>query len=180
MDDAGVTNFVAKHIAEYGLSGTNNVMADDFTRQPLPACTRQFTRDNHFRFGFGEHEFNCRTCVSAKYWVEYGAPTRPHEPFGLELERAVRDIADRRGRFSVTGTTSYIARGVVAAAEKIGADFEQIVVEIAGSGTPPHDPRLPVRRRVVSWDEFARFVDAFAGRTGCPDPWIALEAYHGE
>src|SRR5215470_12115448 len=96
--------FISAHIEEFGILGTNNAAPDDLGRAPLPACTQEFTRENHFRFGFDGGEFNSRQSATAKYAVEFGRPSRSHQGFVAEFTRAMSEIDDIHGPLSVSNT----------------------------------------------------------------------------
>src|SRR5262249_43299859 len=171
--------FVIERIVEFGLLGTNNVVPHDRHRDVLPACNQDFTKANHFRFGFDDTAFGNRLCSSATYWVEYGKVSRLHQGFWPEWRRALSDIYEANGRLSVSNTGTVIAQFVVAAAREIGLPLEQITIALEGHVTPPHDESLPNRRYSVTWDEFEDFAVSYADHYGCPDAWVALDAFHG-
>jgi hypothetical protein len=171
--------FISQNIERFGLLGANNVVPDEEEREPLPPCTCEFTKGNHFRFGFDGREFNRRKFPAAKYWAEYGRPSRPHDGFLAEFTRAMSEIEDLYGPVSVSNSGNGLGRTVIAAAKDLGMSIEQITVGITGYPTPPHDEAIPNRHYQITWDEFAEFAVEFCHVAGCSEPWIALEAYHG-
>jgi hypothetical protein len=171
--------FIKERIAEFGLLGVNNRVPDDLERAPLPAIGCQFTKDNHFRFGFDDGEFNSRTCASSTYWAEYGRPSRDHRGFIPELCRALAEVHEIHGALGVTNSGNFTNRAVLAAAKQMGLRVEQVTVEIEGHSVPAQDPEMHHCRYVVTWDGLVEFAETFARVAGCADPWIALEAYHG-
>jgi len=177
MDAAA--EFIAANIGEFGLLGTNNVVPNDCQRKLIPPCNQEFTRGNHFRFGFDGLEFGNRFSSSATYWVEYGRASRSHGGFLPELRRALAEIYDSYGPLSISNTGASLGRLLIATAKEMGLSVEQITVRIDGHRFPPHDESLPHRVRSIAWSEFEEFARSFASAFGCNDPWLAFEAVHG-
>jgi hypothetical protein len=171
--------FVDARIAQFGVLGTNNRVPNDLKREPLPVCRQEFTKENHYRFGFDDGEFNSRRSVAADYWVEHGAPSRGHDGFLLELRRAIGEICERHGRLSVTNSGHSVSRGIIATAKEMGITLERITVKIDGTAPGYVDSEGPQRVYEISWNTFADFAARFCSVAGCIDPWVALEAYHG-
>jgi hypothetical protein len=138
-----------------------------------------FTRDNHFRFGFDGEAFNNRPSLGARYWTEHGRVMRPHRGFVAELELALQEIAARLGRFSIAGTGGAITTGAALVARRLGLGFVVTRVTIDGWRPPPPPRGAIVEEHRESWDGFANFALAFAGRSGCGDAWTALGAFFG-
>jgi hypothetical protein len=171
--------FFSDRIDRFGIIGANNVVPDDFKADALPPPKHQFTRDNHFRFGFNGVQFNRRTSRSATYWVEFGRPSRMHEGFSAEMRRALSEIHRVYGPLSITNSGNSISRGVVLLAKELGLDLELVSVEFDGQPIPAHDDAMPHRLHKKTWDEFVEFAHGFGRTAGCSSSWIALEAYHG-
>jgi hypothetical protein len=172
--------FISERIKQFGVLGSNNRLPDeDRGPKPLPAPTFEFTKGNHFRFGFDGAEFNRRLHGSSTYWVDYGKASRAPEGFHLELRRAITEIFQKHGKMTITNSGNHTSRAVIFEAKRLGVPFEQITVQIEGYGVPYHDKTVPHRVVKVSWNDFAEFSRTFSKTAGCSDPWLALEAYHG-
>jgi hypothetical protein len=171
--------FLRDHLETYGLCGTNNTVPSDATRPPAVAPTFDMTKDNHVRFGFDDGTFNARPSSSAFYWVAYGKTSRKHEGTRKEIRRALVDMKERFGKISVSNTGNPASRALLAEAATMSIDVEQITVEI--DGFPFAEPSASITNRHVkiSWADFAKFAEKF-GEHGSGDPWVALEAIHGE
>jgi hypothetical protein len=174
------TDFIRANLATYGLLGSNNALTPDLERARLPQSEPWFTSNEHFRFGYDGGEFNSRTCASGIYWTSYGRATRPFKSFRDEFNDALLEIASRHGNFSISATGGYITQGAIYAAKELGLSFEQVVIQLEGYRSSPIDPTLPTRIHKASWEEFTEFAYEFSDRAGCADPWVALEAFHGE
>ena len=180
IESHGVSNdFVARNRTQYGVLGSNNRVAADLERPPLPNRCQRFTREDHFKFGFDGEEFGGRISSAAKYWVEYGAPERGHRGFEVELTAALEEIRDDVGTFSVSASCSYIISAVAAISQRCRWQMSQVVVDIEGFRPVLFDDRIPVQRVLVSWESFAKYALEFATVAGCSDAWLALEAFHG-
>ena len=176
---SGSVDFIRQHIERYGLLGENNVESSLGQRVPSVADDPEFTKGNHFKFGFDGGVFNGRPTRSSIYWVEYSAITRSHRSFREELRQALIDVADRVGAFSVTSSRSYIAALVAAEATQLGLPVRRIAIEIEGLRPAHLAADGETERHTVSWDQFSAFAKEFAKCAGCSDPWIAFEAMHG-
>jgi hypothetical protein len=151
----------------------------DLKRPPLRERCQFLTKSDHFKFGFDGDEFNNRISSSAKYWVAYGQPTRRHRGFAAELASALDEIRASIGPFSISASSSYIISAVAAISQRSRCQLSQVVIDFAGFRPVVHDKRIPAQRIDVEWEQFAEFALKFATVAGCPDPWIALEAFHG-
>jgi hypothetical protein len=171
--------FIRDRIGEFGILGTNNRIPDFPDLVPYPAPTYPFTKNNHYRFGYNDGEFNRRPSPSALYWVEYGRPSRKHDSLKAELRRAITEMHEAHGKLSITNSHNATSRAIVVEARALGIPVEQITVEIEGHKIPPIDAQGPHGRHTVSWDAFAEFALSFAKTASCWDPWFALEAIHG-
>lgn len=171
--------FTPDQIDQYGILGTNNVVADEVKLNALPPPGCQFTKDNHLRFGFNGKEFNRRPSRAATYWVEFGRPSRMHRGFAAEIRQALREIAQIYGRLSITNSGNSICRSVIMLGQELGLELEIISVDFDGHPSPTHDRALPHRLHKAAWDDFAEFAHRFGQTAGCSSPWVAFEAYHG-
>jgi hypothetical protein len=176
---SAAATFVGERIKEYGLLGANSRVPGE-GRKPLPKLTYEFSQRNHFRFGFDGVEFNRRPSPSACYWVEYGQPSRPAKTFQVELRQALAEICARYGKVGITNSGNSVSRAIIWEAKEMGLPVETVTLEIEGHRVPDHDKRLPHRQHKVSWDRFTEFARSFAETAGCPDAWLALEAFHGQ
>lgn len=174
------TDFIRANITTYGLLGANNALPADLRRAQLPPSEPWFTSKEHFRFGYDGGEFNIRLCAGGRYWTDYGWTTRSPDSFRDEFNRALVEIASRHGKVSISATGGYIAQGILHAAKELDLAFEQVAIELEGYKTARLDQSIPTRLHKASWDEFTEFAYGFAERAGCADPWVALEAFHGE
>jgi hypothetical protein len=172
-------DFVSDQIDRFGILGTNNIVPDELKLGALPSPSCQFTKDNHFRFGFNGVEFNRRLSRAATYWVEFGRPSRLHQGFPAEMRRALLEIHEIYGRLSITNSGNSISRGVMLLAKELGLELKLVSVEFDGHPAPVYDGAWPHRLHKVAWDDFAKFAHAFGQTAGCSSPWVALEAYHG-
>jgi hypothetical protein len=172
--------FIDEHIEEFGILGTNNVVPDENGNgEALPSCSYEFTKGNHFRFGFGAGEFNRRRSQTDKYWVEIGRPSRPHKGFVAEMARAIAEIYEMYGPFTVSNSGTELSRAAVAVAKDLGIRFEEITIAIKGFPAPPPDEGVTNHYHEITWDEFSKFAVEFCSIAGCSQPWVALQAYHG-
>jgi hypothetical protein len=177
---SNTAGFIREHVGKFGLLGTNNRVPDDIERPVLSPPIFELTKDNHFRFGYDGGEYNNRNSSSANYWVEYGRPSRTHQGFVAELRRAIAQAYETHGALSVSNSGNAISRVVIALAKEMGILLEQITVDIEGYAVPAHDKSVPHSRYVVTWEALAEFAEKFSLISGCADPWIALEAFHGQ
>jgi hypothetical protein len=171
--------FVSGQIEKFGICGSNNAAPDDLRREALPAPSHQFTKENHFRFGFNGVAFNSRTSRSALYWAEFGKTSRPHRGFLAEVRQALSEIHETYGRLSVSNSGNPINRGLVAAAKELGLEIEQVSIQLDGHPPPAPDEALPHRLHEKTWGDFSEFARQFGQAAGCSSPWMAFEAYHG-
>jgi hypothetical protein len=171
--------FLAERIGEYGIMGTNNRVPNS-SHVPLPPPTYEFTKASHFRFGYDDGEWNRRPNDSALYWVDFGTSRRPPESFKEELRRALSEVFERHGKVTISNSGNFLSRALVHEAKSLGADFEQVTVEVEGFGVPEHDRSAPHRVAKVSLADFADFAERFSKLADTSDPWLAFEAYHGE
>jgi len=176
---ANAAVFIAANLQTFGLLGDNNLLAPD-RRDEASGIAREFTLGNHFKFGFDGIAFNDRRLAASRYWVEYGAPSREHEGFQREFRRAIAQIHANYGTFSVTSTKSYIASTVAREARDMELDFKLIAIDIEGFNPVRIEDAARTERHSVSWERFCEFALNFSRAGGCSDPWIALEAFHGE
>lgn len=154
------------------------MIAADLDRAPLPRLAGTHTHANHFRFGYDTQEFSARQNGAARYWTEYGRPSRAHRDFPAELELALGEIATHHGRLSIAGSGGPISRVVAFLAERLGLDAVVTRIELDGVAAPDLDGRLPVDTHEYRFDTFAEFALSFAARAGCGDAWVALAAFH--
>jgi hypothetical protein len=170
--------FIEERLGTYGILGTNNRVPDHFFRDPPPKPTFEFTKGNHFRFGYDDGELNVRTSGAALYWVEYGKVSRKHEGIEAELARALREIYEKHGKLSITNSGNAACRALIIEAHEAGMDVEQVTIEIEGFPVPTPDPRVPNKQIKVEWDQYQEFAEEYSSKTSNADPWVALEAYH--
>lgn len=172
-------DFIGNNLQEFGLLGRNNVVLPDLEREQLPALHQRFSKANHFAFGFDSIKFSRRISSSAKYWVEYGKPSRGHATFEAELTAALAEIRAEVGTFSVSASASYIISCASALCRRNNWPISVVVVEFEGYQPVLVDSNVELQRFRLDWEEFAQFALDFALLAGCSDPWIALEAFHG-
>jgi hypothetical protein len=172
--------FIDEHIEQFGILGTNNIVPDENGNgDALPSCLSDFTKGNHFRFGFGAGEFNRRRSRTDKYWVEVGRPSRPHKGFVAEMARAIGEIYEMYGPFTLSNSGTELSRAAIAVAKDLDIRFEQVTMAIKGFPAPPHDEGVTNHAHEITWDEFSEFAAEFDSVAGCSQPWVALQAYHG-
>jgi hypothetical protein len=172
--------FIDEKIEQFGILGTNNVVPDENGNGGiLPPCSLEFTKGNHFRFGFGAGEFNRRRSQTDKYWAEVGRPSRPHKGFVAEMARAISEIYEMYGPFTVSNSGTEPSRAAIAVAKDLDIRFEQITIAIKGFPAPPHDESVTNHYHEITWDDFSEFAAEFCSVAGCSQPWVALQAYHG-
>jgi hypothetical protein len=145
-------------------------------RSRLPV---EFTRGQHFRFGYDDDAFCRRPSPSATYWVAFGRPARPSNAFRRELRQSLSDIFGRHGNMTLTNAGGPVSRAVIWEAKEMGLPIEVLTVEIEGHGFPSHNKAVPHRHHKITWEAFAAFAREFAETADCPDAWLALDAYHG-
>ncbi len=154
------------------------MIATDLDRAPLPPLSAEHTSSNHFRFGYDAQDFSARQSGAARYWTEYGRPSRGHRDFAAELETALGEIATRHGRIGIAASGGPISRAVAFLAERMKLDAVITRIELDGVSAPALGGGLPIVTHTHRFDSFAEFAQSFAARTGCGDAWVALAAFH--
>lgn len=154
------------------------MIAADLDRAKLPPLAAEHTASNHFRFGYDTEEFSARQSGAARYWTEYGRPSRRHGDFAMEIETALGEIASRHGRISIAGSGGPISRAVAFLAERMDLDAVITRIEIDGVSASAVSGGLRVETHAHRFESFAEFAQSFAARAGCGDAWVALAAFH--
>ena len=94
-DKTKADEFIAKHIKEYGLVGTNVTMNPSKGFFKVPTRCPSFTWENHFVYGYNGSTFNCRDSSTCMYFTDYVMSSERTTGIHEELEYAASQMFEQ-------------------------------------------------------------------------------------
>jgi hypothetical protein len=139
--------FIASHIQEYGLAGSNVTQNEPKYPRQQGSSALYFSKKNHFVWGYNGQSYINRRSSTCMYFTDY--LKQPNTGSTLPLDSSLVDVAEQilesHQRWE---TTLVVNRGryedyaFIGAHHNAGAKFEQLVLRY-GYNAVPFDPNIP-------------------------------------
>jgi hypothetical protein len=172
--------FIHKHQSAYSyavIAEHRKLWAVEQPTNPVPV----FSVGQHNEYGYDGVPFGFRDSPNSVFYTTYGKTGRSPDPLRVEVDRALVDIANTYGVFTILADDTLFSRGMRAAAWRLGLDFEELRLDLEGH--PSYEITKPVsfqRRIPVSQEEFLDHAERFGQITFCRDPLTIFWALAAE
>jgi hypothetical protein len=160
--------FIASHIKEFGLAGSNTPQNEPKFPRLIGSSALYFSKKNHFVWGYNGDSYINRRSSSCMYYTDY--LKQPSTGTILSLDRSLVDIAEQLYKGFMAWQNVYVInRGrfedyaFIEACKEAGTDFHQVVLRyedcyVPFDSTVTHstihitsDLLLDTARAVVPW-----------------------------
>ena len=151
MIERKAKEFIASHIQEYGLAGSNTTQNDPKYPRLQGGSPLYFSKNNHFVWGYNGQSYRNRRSSTCMYFTDYLKQKSTGSV--LSLDRSLVDIAEQLlDEYAAWDTVYVVNRGrfedyaTIEACKEAGTKFHQLVVKYEGESpyhAIPYDSAVP-------------------------------------